>query len=172
MNDTMITLTGWLGGDPRVRDVNGVTVANFRVASTPRRFNRDTGQWEDGETQWFSVAAWRTLGEHCAQSLRRGDAVVVYGRLTVENWTTRSGMTSTSFEVEAMTVGHDLTKGTSLFARTTGREPGLGDPTGGDRGRRGTEGTDGSEVVTDGSDGSDGTAGAVDDDAGEPRTAA
>lgn len=132
MNDTTITLTGWLGGDPDVREHNGVTVANFRVASTPRHYNRETGVWEDGETQWFSVAAWRTLGEHCAQSLRRGDAVVVHGRFSVENWTTRTGMKATTFEVEALTVGHDLNKGTALFARTSRTEAGLVDTTTGE----------------------------------------
>lgn len=117
MNDTLITLTGWLGGDVTRRDANGVALAKFRVASTPRRFNRKTEQWVDGDTQWYSVTAWRQLAENCAGSLRRGDPVVIHGRLSAETWTNKAGIEVTSMDIEALFVGHDLTRGVSRFTR-------------------------------------------------------
>jgi len=117
MHETYVTLSGWLGGNVDLRDAGGVPVASFRVASTPRRYQRRTETWEDGDTQWYSVNAWRTLGEHCAASLRRGDPVVVHGKLTAHTWTTKAGVEVTTFDVEAAFVGHDLNRGTSEFRR-------------------------------------------------------
>jgi single-strand DNA-binding protein len=118
MNETLITLAGWLGNDVQLRQVGDQLVANFRVASTPRRYQRKTDSWVDGDTQWYSVSAWRGLADNCAQSLRRGDPVVVHGRLRVETWTGTSGAEMTSFEIDASFVGHDLARGTSQFTRT------------------------------------------------------
>ncbi len=77
------------------------------------------------------MTAWRALGEHCAASLRRGDPVVVYGRLNAQTWTNSAGIEVTSFEVDAVFVGHDLNRGTSSFTRAvataggaTGQRPG------------------------------------------------
>jgi len=117
MNETFVTLSGWLGGDVSVRDAAGVPVASFRVASTPRRYQRKTDSWEDGDTQWYTVNAWRALAENCDRSLRRGDPVVVHGKLTAQVWTNKAGLEVTSFEVEAAFVGHDLNRGTSEFHR-------------------------------------------------------
>jgi single-strand DNA-binding protein len=94
-----------------------VQVATFRVASTPRRYQRRTDSWEDGDTQWYAVNAWRGLAENCDASLRRGDPVVVHGKLTASVWTNKAGLEVTSFEVEAAFVGHDLNRGTSEFRR-------------------------------------------------------
>ena len=126
MNETTITLQGWLGGDVTVRQAGEVPVASFRVAATPRRFNRRTGSWEDSPTQWYSVSAWRGLADNCAMSLRRGDPVVVHGRLTVSVWVNAQGVEVTSFEVDATMVGHDLSRGTSAFTRTPKPEPVVG----------------------------------------------
>src|SRR3954454_7715152 len=117
MNETHVTLSGWLGGDVALRDAAGVPVASFRVASTPRRYVRKTDTWEDGDTQWNAVNAWRALAENCETSLRRGDPVVVHGKLTASVWTNKAGLEVTSFEVEASFVGHDLNRGTSAFQR-------------------------------------------------------
>jgi single-strand DNA-binding protein len=117
MNETQVTLSGWLGGDVILRDAGGVPVASFRVASTPRRYVRKTDTWENGDTQWYSVNAWRALAENCDQSLRRGDPVVVHGKLSARVWTNRAGVEVTTYEVEAAFVGHDLTFGTSAFRR-------------------------------------------------------
>jgi single-strand DNA-binding protein len=117
MHETYVTLSGWLGGNVELRDAGGVPVASFRVASTPRRFQRRTETWEDGDTQWYSVNAWRNLGDNCAASLRRGDPVVVHGKLSAHTWTNKAGLEVTTFEVEAAFVGHDLNRGTSEFRR-------------------------------------------------------
>jgi single-strand DNA-binding protein len=117
MNETGITLQGWLGQDVTVHQVGDVTLAKFRVASTPRRFRRSSGDWVDGPTQWFTVNAWRTLGEHCARSLRRGDPVMIQGRLNASTWLNRDNIEVTTYEIEATAVGHDLNRGVSSFAK-------------------------------------------------------
>jgi single-strand DNA-binding protein len=117
MNETFGTLCGWLGSNVDLRQAAGVPVASFRVASTPRRFQRASETWEDADTQWYSVNAWRTLAENCDQSLRRGDPVVVHGKLSAHVWTNKAGLEVTTFEVEAAFVGHDLNRGTSQFRR-------------------------------------------------------
>ena len=121
MNESMVTFQGWLGSDVRTHQAGGAMVARFRVASTPRRLNRTTGEWRDGPTQWYSVSAWRGLGEHCAASLRRSDPVIVHGRLTQSSWVNQEGVEMTSLEVDASFVGHDLNRGTSDFTRAGGR---------------------------------------------------
>jgi single-strand DNA-binding protein len=118
MYETTVTVQGWLGNDVTTRAAGDVQVASFRVATTPRRFHRQTETWVDGATQWYSVTAWRALGDNCRQSLRRGDPVVVHGRLTVKTWTGRDGDEQSTLEIEAVHVGHDLTRGTSQFTRT------------------------------------------------------
>lgn len=132
MNETYVTLVGWLGGNVNLRDAQGVSVASFRVASTPRRFQRKSESWVDGDTQWYSVNTWRVLAENCAESLRRGDPVVVHGKLSAHTWTNAQGMDVTSFEVEAAFVGHDLNRGTSAFTRrlasgAAGTDPSTGE---------------------------------------------
>jgi single-strand DNA-binding protein len=118
MYETTVTVQGRLGGDVTTRMAGDALVANFRVASTPRRFQRRTETWVDGTTQWYAVTAWRALAENCQASLRRGDPVVVQGRLTVKTWTNKDGVEVSSLEVEAFHVGHDLTRGTTVFTRT------------------------------------------------------
>jgi single-strand DNA-binding protein len=115
MNDTQITLTGWIGGPVTLRDLgDGRQVASFRVACTPSRF-RD-GEWVKGTTTWHTVKAWNRLAGHVAQSLTSGDPVVVHGRLVADVWE-RDGRPQTSFEVVASAVGHDLTHGTTVLTR-------------------------------------------------------
>ena len=118
MNDTMITLQGWLGTDVTLRKAGEVPVASFRLACTPRRFNRRTENWSDGITQWYTVNIWRGLAENAAASLRRGDPVVVTGRMQLHTYINSSDVEVTVFEVEASHLGHDLSRGTSAFTRT------------------------------------------------------
>lgn len=119
MNETQVTLTGWLGNAVSVRPAGDSQVASFRLACTPRRFNRRTQEWFDADTQWYTVNAWRSLGEHCADSLSVGDPVVVHGKLSAQTWTNSAGVAVTTFEVEAAFVGHDLNRGTSSFVKAT-----------------------------------------------------
>lgn len=115
MNETQITLTGWLGTDVTLRQVGeSQHVASFRVASTPSRF-RD-GEWVKGTTSWHTVKAWNRLALHVAASLHSGDPVLVHGRLVADVWE-REGRTTTSYEVIAHAVGHDLSQGTAVFTR-------------------------------------------------------
>ncbi len=118
MNESLITLQGWLGSDVTLRQAGESTVGSFRLGCTPRRFQRRTESWVDGETQWYTVNVWRALGEHCSRSLRRGDPVVVHGRLNARTYVNKSDIEVTSFEVEAVFVGHDLNRGTSAFTKT------------------------------------------------------
>lgn len=118
-NDTMVTVQGWLGSEPQLRDVAGTSVANFRVGCTPRRFHRGRQEWVDGATQWYGVSAWRVLGEHCKRSLHMGDPVIVHGRLNQRSYD-RNGVEVTALEIEAVTVGHDLSRGIAVFTKTVG----------------------------------------------------
>jgi single-strand DNA-binding protein len=117
MSDSTITVRGWLGADVTLRQAGDVPVASFRLACTPRRFNRRSETWSDGLTQWYSVTAWRSLAENCAASLRRGDPVVVHGRLDTRTYVNGNDVEVLSFEIDAVHVGHDLSRGTSAFTR-------------------------------------------------------
>jgi single-strand DNA-binding protein len=115
MTDTLVTLHGWVGGDVTFRTPKDISVASFRVACTPRV--RREGKWEDGDTTWYSITAWRTLAENIRESVHRGEAVVVHGRLRTRTWTREDGVEASSLEVEAILVGHDLSRGTSAFLK-------------------------------------------------------
>lgn len=116
MNDTYITLAGWVGSDVSLREVaGGQPVANFRVATTSRRFRNN--QWEDGNTTWYSIRAWRRLADNVAESIKRGDPVVVHGRLEADVWTKEDGTTNTQLVITATSVGHDLSRGTAVFTK-------------------------------------------------------
>ncbi len=117
MNDVIVTVTGNVCHDVRhVVTEQGTHIASFRLASTPRRFDRHEGRWVDGETNYLTVTCWRHLAENVASSLGKGDPVIVVGRLQVRNWE-RDGMRGRSVEIDATAVGHDLTRGTSAFRR-------------------------------------------------------
>ena len=116
MNESYVTLQGWVGGDVAVRDVGETQCASFRVGSTPR-YNKG-GTWVDGQTSWFTVNCWRGLGKNVFDSIMRGDAVVVHGRVRVDVWEREGQPNSVSWIVEATFVGHDLNKGTSSFVKT------------------------------------------------------
>jgi single-strand DNA-binding protein len=117
MNDSYVTLQGWVGNEPERRDVGGTTCVSFRVGCTPRYF-RD-GAWKDGQTSWYTVNAWRALGRNVADSIRKGDAVVVHGRVRVDVWEREGQGKSVTWVVDAQQVGHDLAKGTSTFLKST-----------------------------------------------------
>jgi single-strand DNA-binding protein len=93
-------------------------VANFKVASTARRFDRDTGKWIDGNSLRVRVNCWRRLAEGVASSLMVGDPVVVVGRLYTRDWTDEHQQHRLMYELEAVAVGHDLSRGRGKFYRT------------------------------------------------------
>lgn len=114
----LVTVTGFVGNDPRhnVTDA-GLAITSFRLASTRRYFDRAKGEWADGETNWYSVAAFRQLAVNAAASVSKGDRVVVHGRLRVRPWETgeKSG---TAIEIDADAIGHDLSWGRTEVTRT------------------------------------------------------
>lgn len=115
MNETQVTVIGNVATDVScTRTADGVAVANFRLASTERRYDRLREGWVDGETQWVTVTAWRALAGHLIGSLSKGDPVVVSGRLRVREWTEGEARRS-RVEIDARSVGHDLSRGTAVF---------------------------------------------------------
>jgi single-strand DNA-binding protein len=126
MHETLVTLQGNLGGDVRFHETAKGPVAHFRVGATPGWFDRETDRWVNGPTTWYSVTAWRQLARHCAQSLTRGDAVVVHGRLTMREWAS-NGSQGVDLEVNAVFVGHDLNRGTTVFTKARSSSSGTGD---------------------------------------------
>ncbi len=117
--DTPITVVGNLVADPELRFIpSGAAVANFRIASTPRQFNRDTNQWEDGEALFLTCNCWRQMAENVAESLTKGMRVIVNGRLKQRSYQTREGENRTVFEVEVDEVGPSLKYATANVQRT------------------------------------------------------
>jgi single-strand DNA-binding protein len=118
MNEPTVTLQGWVGNEIVHRETPQGGVAHFRVGTTPR-IRRRTGEWVDGPTSWFSVTCWRALADHVRDSVRKGEPVLVHGRLRTDVWKREDGQSSVSYVVEATYVGHDLSRGTSSFVRMT-----------------------------------------------------
>ena len=109
MNETTVTLVGNLTADPELRFTStGTAVANFTVATTPRTFDRASGEWKDAEALFMRCTLWRQPAEHLAESLRRGDRVIVVGRLKQRSFETRDGDKRTVIECDATEVGASL----------------------------------------------------------------
>ena len=107
--DTPITVTGNLVADPELRFTpSGAPVANFRVASTPRRFDAQSQQWVDGEAMFLTCNVWRNAAENVAESLQKGMRIIVNGRLKQRSFQTREGENRTVFEIDVDEVGPSL----------------------------------------------------------------
>ncbi|MBJ7528511.1 MAG: single-stranded DNA-binding protein [Nocardioides sp.] len=132
--ETIITVVGNLTDDPELRFTpSGAAVANFTVASTPRTFNRQTNEWEDGEAMFLRCSIWRQAAENVAESLQRGMRVVVQGRLKARSYETREGEKRTVFELEVEEVGPSLMFATAKVTRAS-RQGGGGGYSGGGQG--------------------------------------
>jgi len=117
--EPFLTVVGNVGAPPRTRVLaSGAVVTDFRIASTPRRLDRATGEWADGETIWFGVSCWRQLAENVAACVRTGDRVVVTGHLRAHTWRTEQGEQRSRLEVDAQTVAFDLSRGRAVQERT------------------------------------------------------
>lgn len=122
-----ITVQGVVGTTPTVATTpNRRAYCRFRVASTPA-YRDATGQWHDEETLWFTAKAWGPLAENLARSLRKGDPVLLQGRLTQETWHPESGPVQTSNVITVTSGGHDLNRGASSYMRV---EPVMSPPRG------------------------------------------
>ena len=117
--DTQITVVGNLVDDPELRFTpSGAAVANFRIASTPRTFDRQTNEWKDGEALFLSCSVWRQAAENVAESLQKGMRVVVQGNLRSRQYETREGEKRTVFEIQVDEVGPSLRYATAKVTRT------------------------------------------------------
>jgi single-strand DNA-binding protein len=117
--DTQITVVGNLVSDPELRYTpTGVAVANFRVASTPRTFDRQSNEWKDGDSLFLTCNVWRQAAENVAESLQRGMRVIVTGRLHQRSYETREGEKRTVFEVEVDDVGPSMRNASAKVAKS------------------------------------------------------
>jgi single-strand DNA-binding protein len=124
--ETVITVVGNLTGDPELRYTqNGLAVANFTIASTPRSFDRAANDWKDGEALFLRASVWREFAEHVAGSLTKGSRVVATGRLKQRSYETKEGEKRTSIELEVDEIGPSLRYATAQVTRAA-REGGGG----------------------------------------------
>lgn len=113
-----IVVRGFVATYPTLKHLpNGVPVVNFRVASTPRWFDNATQTWKEGNTNWYTVNAFRQLARNACSSLQIGHPVFISGKLKVRSWEREDGSTGSSVEIDAHTLGHDLALGTAGFQR-------------------------------------------------------
>jgi single-strand DNA-binding protein len=118
--DTQITIAGNLVDDPELRFTpSGQPVAKFRIASTPRFRDNQSGEWKDGDTLFLTVNVWRQQAENVAESLTRGSRVIVQGRLRQRSYETKEGEKRTVYEVEADEVGASLRNASAKVTRAT-----------------------------------------------------
>ncbi|WP_411145302.1 single-stranded DNA-binding protein [Streptomyces sp. x-80] len=119
--ETPITVVGNVVADPELRFTpSGAAVANFRIASTPRTFDRVTNEWKDGDTLFLSVSVWRQQAENVAESIKRGDRVIVVGRLTQRQYEDREGKTRSSYEIQADEVAPSLLRAAAVVTKANG----------------------------------------------------
>jgi len=117
MSDIM-TLTGVVATTPRhLVTSSGVAITSFRLASGQRRFDRKRNAWVDADTNWYTISTFRHLAHNVAASIRKGEHVLITGRLRVRDWE-NADRNGTSVEIEADSVGHDLTWCTTTFVRS------------------------------------------------------
>lgn len=118
MSDT-ITIRGFVATEIKSATTpGGVATASFRIGSTSRRFDKESGTWTDGHTNWFLVQGYRHLAGSMGCSIRKGQPVIVVGKLKIRSWE-RDGRVFYSHTIDADAVGHDLTWGTANFIRSS-----------------------------------------------------
>ncbi|CAN5538786.1 single-stranded DNA-binding protein [soil metagenome] len=125
--ETIITVVGNLTADPELRYTqNGLAVANFTIASTPRTFDRQANDWKDGDALFLRASCWREFAEHVAGSLTKGSRVVATGRLKQRSYETKEGEKRTSIELEVDEIGPSLRYATAQVTRAAGGAAGTG----------------------------------------------
>lgn len=117
--ETTITIIGNLTAEPEMRTTSkGGTVCNFSIAATPRQYNSQSGQWEDGQALFMRCTVWRDMAEHCAQTLHKGMRVIAQGRLTQRSYQAQDGSNRTVIELQVDEIGPSLKYATAQVART------------------------------------------------------
>jgi len=125
--ETVITVVGNLTADPELRYTqNGLAVANFTIASTPRTFDRQANEWKDGDALFLRASVWREFAEHVAGSLTKGSRVIAQGRLRQRSYQDREGQQRTSIELEVDEIGPSLRYATAQITRAAGGSGGGG----------------------------------------------
>ncbi|MGY6498368.1 MAG: single-stranded DNA-binding protein [Microcella sp.] len=125
--ETVITVVGNLTADPELRYTqNGLAVANFTIASTPRTYDRQANEWKDGEALFLRASVWRDFAEHVASSLTKGMRVVAQGRLKQRSYETKEGEKRTTIELEVDEIGPSLRYATAQVTRSSGGSGGAG----------------------------------------------
>lgn len=124
--DNQITLRGYLTAEPKLhqKTATAIPVTEIRVGSTPRRLNRETGEWLDAPTSYYTVKCWRRLAINAVSSLHKGDMVVIRGRFYMNNWVDNQQQRRSTLEIEADSLGHDLAYGWTHYLRGTRPQPG------------------------------------------------
>ncbi|MCX5397062.1 single-stranded DNA-binding protein [Streptomyces sp. NBC_00102] len=149
MNETLVTLVGNAATGVDFRETASGGMARFRLAVTPRRWDRERQLWADGHTSFYTVWAWRGLASNVAASVSVGEPLLVHGRLKVRE-EEREGSRRTFVDVEAVAVGHDLSRGSAAFRRAVRRESPFGTETGagpgGEPGRTPVPGPEGEDA--------------------------
>ncbi|WIE72159.1 single-stranded DNA-binding protein [Curtobacterium sp. MCJR17_020] len=139
--ETVITVVGNLTADPELRYTqNGLAVANFTIASTPRTFDRQANEWKDGDALFLRASVWREFAEHVAGSLTKGSRVIAQGRLRQRSYQDREGQQRTSIELEVDEIGPSLRYATAQITRAAGGGGGRGQVGGGNSGGGGQQG--------------------------------
>lgn len=117
-NETFLTVTGNLTSDPELRfTTNGAAVANFTIASTPRKFDRQSNEFKDGETLFMRCSVWREAAENVAESLQKGMAVIAQGRLESRSYETKEGEKRTVTELAVDEIGPNLRRATAQVTK-------------------------------------------------------
>jgi single-strand DNA-binding protein len=118
-NGATVTLAGYVATEPNYRTINGQTpIVSMRVAWTSRYIDRETGEWRDGKTSYANVNCWRKLAGNVAPSLRKGQAIMLTGKLQVRDFDDKEGRRRIAVDIDADSIGHDLSRGVSHFQRT------------------------------------------------------
>lgn len=121
--ETLITIVGNLVDDPELRYTpSGDAVTNFRIASTPRVYDRESNEWSDGETLFLTCHVWREYAENVAESLTRGNRVIVHGRLKQRSYDNREGERRTVYEIDVEDIGPTLRFHTATLTRHNAAE--------------------------------------------------
>jgi single-strand DNA-binding protein len=122
MSEINVSINGNVVGEPvMVPTKTGVAMCSLRVAVNSRKFDKVAMSWLDGDTTYFNVTSWRGLAENVGSSVKKGDPVVVVGKLKVREWS-KDEKSGTSVEIEAASIGHDLSRGSSAFTRVSRSE--------------------------------------------------
>ncbi|KRE28246.1 single-stranded DNA-binding protein [Agromyces sp. Soil535] len=125
--ETIITVVGNLTADPELRYTqNGLAVANFTIASTPRTFDKQTNEWKDGEALFLRASVWREFAEHVAGSLTKGSRVIASGRLKQRSYETKEGEKRTTMELEIDEIGPSLRYATATVTRAPSNRGAVG----------------------------------------------